>query len=97
MVPASNVIARRRRVIKGIVGLLIVAAAGWLLGYLISSIPASWSPSCYTRAGQLVVCPNMSLPSIPFVPPRVDVMSIWTMSQWFPSLTNHLTVSRLFR
>ncbi len=97
MVPANNIVARRRRVIKASVGLLLVAGASWLLGYLISSIPASWSPSCYTKVGQMVACPNMSLPSIPFVAPKIDVISIWTMSQWFASLTIHLAVSSLFR
>ncbi len=68
-----------------------------LLGYLISSIPASWSPMCFaTKTDAVIVCPNMSLPSIPFVEPKLDVISMWTMSQSLATLSIHLAVSNLF-
>ncbi len=95
--PANNTIVRRRRIIIACVGLVVVAGVSWLLGYLVSSIPASWSPICFSINGTVIVCPNTSLPSIPFVPPQVDVISMWTMSQRTASLSIQLTVSSSFR
>jgi hypothetical protein len=68
-----------------------------LLGYLVSCIPASWSPVCFaTKTDAVIVCPNMSLPSIPFVESQIDVISMWTMSGWLATLSIHLAVSDLF-
>ncbi len=98
VVSANNVISQRRRVIKASIGLLIVAGVSWLLGYFISSIPASWSPICYTtKNDDPIVCPNMSLPSVPFVAPQIDVVSMWTMSHRLATLSIRLVVSSLFR
>lgn len=94
-IPTNNNVARKHRIIKGIVILVVVSVFCLLLGYFISAIPANWSPNCYNRTGTEIVCPNMSLPSIPFVQPKTDIVTIWTMAQWFPSLTIHLAVSHL--
>ncbi len=96
-VPASNFLARRRRVIKACIGLLVAAGTCWLLGYLVSCIPASWSPICYKLDDEVIACPNMSLPSIPFVPPKVDVISMWTMSHRLSSFSIRLAVRIFFR
>jgi hypothetical protein len=74
-----------------------VAGVSWVLGYLVSSIPASWSPTCFSINGTVIVCPDRSLPSIPFVPPQVDVISMWTMSQRMASLSIQFTVSSHFQ
>jgi hypothetical protein len=98
VVSANNVAARRRRVIKASIGLLIVAGICWLLAYFISCIPASWSPICYTtKNNDPIVCPNMSLPSVPFVEPQMDVVSMWTMSQRLVTPSIGLAVSSHFR
>jgi hypothetical protein len=44
----------------------------------------------------VIVCPNMSLPSIPFVESQIDVISMWTMSGWLATLSIHLAVSDIF-
>ncbi len=45
----------------------------------------------------MIHCPNMSHPSIPFVLPKDDVVSIWTMSHRLASLSIQLVVSSFFR
>lgn len=83
--------------IKASIGLLLVAGISWTLAYFISCIPASWSPVCYSvKTGQSIACPNISLPSIPFVTPETDVVSMWTMSHRLATLSIHLAVSIQF-
>jgi hypothetical protein len=52
---------------------------------------------CYTtKSSDPIVCPNMSLPSIPFVAPEIDAVSMWTMSHRLATLSVRLAVSSLF-
>lgn len=86
---------RRLRALALRFGALLAYAGGLMAaGYLLTLPPQSSSPVCFATSSRLPVpCVDASVPSVPFVQPSPDVISMWTMSHRSASISIQLFAS----